>query len=128
MTQKKITEREMAKQFRQLMQKKVLFMRETSRAEAFAYALSFQSTLFSERHAWIETSTSGIRVELEDWENETNEWDNAYARVTVNSLEDAVELTQDWLSGNSLHKYANLNKKYGQITKSVTTISFPQGT
>lgn len=121
MTQKRLTEREMAKQFRQMMQKKGSLMRETSRAEALAYGLSFQSTLFRERHAWIETSTSGIRVELEDWENEPDEWDNAYARVTVNSLEDAVELTQDWLSGKSLHKYANLNKTYEKIKRVPTS-------
>jgi hypothetical protein len=88
---------------------------ETDRADDSLCTLSFQSKIHPERHAWIDTADQSIKIDLEDWQDES-EWDNAIARVTI-SAEIAIELLHTWFSGNSLDKYANLNKNYGIVTQ-----------
>ena len=59
---------------------------ETDRADSGLCTLSFQSTEYPERHAWVDTDGEFIAIDLEDWRDE-NEWDNAIARVSVSSAE-----------------------------------------
>jgi hypothetical protein len=54
-----------------------------------------------ERHVWIDTDDHQIKLDLEDWQNE-EQWDNAIARITVESLEFAVDVVQTWLANGSL--------------------------
>jgi hypothetical protein len=93
---------------------------ETDRADDSLCTLSFQSTIYPERHAWIDTADQSIKIDLEDWQDES-EWDNAIARVTI-AAEITIELLQDWFSNNSLDKYANLNKNYGIVTKKLVIV------
>jgi hypothetical protein len=116
MAQPKTRKDATTERLRQLVQQSVPVVRETERADAFLCILSFQSISFPERHVWVDTKLDGIGVDLEDW-NVEGEWDNAVARVKVESLEDAAELIQTWLSGESLEKYSNVNKEYQKITK-----------
>lgn len=70
---------------------------ETARAEADLMALSFQSTVYPERHVWIYTyGEAEINIDLEDW-NTDDEWDNAIARKTASSIKEAVEIIQNWV-------------------------------
>lgn len=89
---------------------------ETDRAEASLCELSLQSSRYPERHAWIDTDDDHIKIDLEDWQDE-NEWDNAVARVTVESLEEAISIVRTWLSGENLNEYSNLNNDYGLVRK-----------
>ena len=91
-------------------------MVETDRADDSLCTLSLQSTTYSMRHAWIDTDDGTIRIDLEEWDNE-EEWDNAIARVTVESEKLAIDLLKDWLTGQSLEKYSNLSKDYGILTR-----------
>ena len=112
---KEATKDEKTTCLRQLIKRRVGYVHETDRAEVLLYTLSYQSPILPERHVWVETGPDYISVDLEDWENETEEWDNAVARVTVDSPDEAVGLIQTWLSGQSLHNYTNLNKNYEKI-------------
>jgi hypothetical protein len=107
---------------RQRIGKQIPKARETDRAEFSLCTLSFQSSVYPERHVWIDTDDGEIKIDLEDWQDES-EWDNAFARVTVESVNDAVELVQTWLSGSNLDRYSNLNKAYEMVRKVVTTNS-----
>ena len=80
------------------------------------FVLSYQSAILPERHVWMETAPDEITLDLEDWQNESEEWDNALYRVTVESPNEAVALLDTWLSGESLHHYSNLNKNYERIS------------
>ena len=116
MTQQRSRKDVTTEQLRQLVQQNVPVAYETKRADDLICALSFQSTSFPERHVWIDTNLNGIGIDLEDW-NVEGEWDNAIARVKVDSLKDAVELVRTWLLGESLGKYDNINKQYQRILK-----------
>ena len=101
---------------RELINKRATYAHETERAEVLLYTLSYQSAILPERHVWVETAPDEITLDLEDWENERDEWDNALYRVTVESPNEAVALLDTWLSGESLHNYRNLNKNYERIS------------
>ncbi len=106
----------LTKTIRQLLKEALPEAYETDRAEASLCELSFQSHCYPERHVWIDTDEDHIKIDLEDWQNE-DEWDNAVARVTVESLEDAVSIVKTWLSGDSLNQYSNLNQDYRVVKK-----------
>ena len=93
---------------------------ETDRADTSLCTLSFQSKLHAQRHAWIDTDEEIIKIDLENWQDE-NEWDNAIARVTLESTEIAIDLLQDWFTGSNLDNYANLNKTYEIVRKRLVT-------
>lgn len=101
---------------RELIKREAAYAHETERAEVLLYTLSYQSAMLPERHVWVETAPDEISVDLEDWENESDEWDNAHYRVTVESPNEAVALIDTWLSGQSLHNYSNLNKNYERVS------------
>jgi hypothetical protein len=97
-------------------EKEVPGVRETTDADALLGALSLQSTLHPERRVWLETDADdGFPVDLENWNDET-EWDNAVARVKVNTLDEVVTLVKTWLSGGNLDGYENVNKQYEFVT------------
>jgi len=98
---------------REVIKSRAAYAHETERAEVLLYTLSYQSAILPERHVWVETAPD----DLEDWPNESEEWDNALYRVTVESPNEAVALLDTWLSGESLHHYKNLNKNYERISK-----------
>lgn len=88
-------------------------IRETERAEASLIDLSFQSTLYLERHVWIgvygkmaavepEESTKWdatrcISIDLEDWDN-SEQWDNTVEHHQTVSIEEAVQIVARWLN------------------------------
>jgi hypothetical protein len=77
----------------------------------------YQSKTYPEKHVWIDTDFNGIAIDLEDWKM-SNEWDNAIARIQVESLEEATEIIQIWLSGGKVDDYySNLNKSYERVFK-----------
>jgi hypothetical protein len=94
---------EITERLRQMVTSKVPMAQETDEAEALLSALSFQSTSYPERHIWIDTDLEEISIDLEDW-NIEGEWDNAVARLKVESLPEAVDIAQAWLSGVNLDK------------------------
>jgi hypothetical protein len=75
---------------------------ETDRAEASLCSLSFQSKTHPERHIWIDAEEQQIQIDLEDWQDET-EWDNAVDQITVESVREAIDILQCWLSGETLN-------------------------
>ncbi len=97
--------------FRQLVGRKIPYAVETKDAELSLSTLSFQSTIRPQRHIWLDKGDDGIAIDLEDWNTE-DEWDNAVARVTIASWQEALELINTWLSGSDLDGYKNLNKEY----------------
>ena len=97
--------------FRQLVGRKFPNAIETKDAELSLSTLSFQSTITPQRHIWLNKGEEGIAIDLEDWNTE-DEWDNAVARVTVASWQEALELVSTWLSSSDLNGYVNLNKEY----------------
>ncbi|WP_204106357.1 MULTISPECIES: transposase family protein [Spirulina sp. CCY15215] len=99
---------------RQTLTENISEIQETDRAELSLCNLSFQSKVYPERHIWIETDCNEIAIDLENWQDE-NEWDNAIARVRVDSLEDAIELVKDWIIQPELNHYYNLNKRYEKV-------------
>lgn len=110
----------LAEQLRQMITLNISEAGETSRAEASLDALSFQSLIVPERHVWIEVDADGVSVDLEDWTSE-NEWDNAVARMDVESFAEVIEILQVWLSGAKLEEYsANVNKSYKRLAKKKT--------
>ena len=110
----KITEK-----IRQCIAKEIPEASESDRAEASLCSLSFQSKGYPERHIWIDTDGDGIKIDLEDWQDES-EWDNAVARITVESVEEALDLVKTWVLGEKLAQYSNLNKEYGIVKKMET--------
>lgn len=76
---------------------------ETDNAEADLLALTLQSASHSERHVWIDLyeGESVINVDLEDWDT-GSEWDHAVKRSTVTSMQEAVDIVVNWLSGKNL--------------------------
>ncbi len=88
---------------------------ETDRADDGLTTLSFQSKLYPDRQVWIDTEGDMLQIDLEDWQN-GRAWDNAIARVTVPSVEVAIDLIRDWFLGNSLQNYTNLNHTYDLLT------------
>ena len=115
MLKDKITEK-----LRQLIINQIPMVQETDDAEALLTALSFQSKLYPTRHVWVDTNLDGIiAIDLEDWGIE-DEWDNAVARVKMNSLMEVVEIMQLWLSGADLSNwYEGLNQEYLAVSKKV---------
>jgi hypothetical protein len=111
---------EITEKIRQAIEKKIPEAAETDRAEVSLCTLSFQSSSYPERHVWIDTD-DGMRIDLEDWQDES-EWDNAVARMTVESIEELVDLVKTWLLGGNLEQYSNVNKEYG-IVKKIASIS-----
>ncbi|MDM8528274.1 hypothetical protein QUF58_08670 [Anaerolineales bacterium HSG24] len=103
---------------RQMIIYQIPIAHETDEAEALLTALSFQSQLYPVRHVWIDTDLGGIiGMDLEDWTYQ-DEWDNAVARIKVDTLADAVEIIQVWLSGANLFDwYSNVNRKYLSVKK-----------
>lgn len=95
---------------------------ETEDANVSLSSLSFQSKLYPERHAWIDTEEGLITIDLEDWQDEA-EWDNAIARVTVNSDVMAIDLIKDWFTGSNLDRYVNLDKTYGTVSEKTVIAS-----
>ena len=65
-----------------------------------------------------------ISVDLEDWQNQSDEWNNVLYRVTVESHKE-VALIDTWLSGESLHNYSNLNKNYERISAEQSDVLIP---
>ena len=99
-------------QLRQMILSAPVGILETSRAEASLSALSLQSLTYPNRHAWVEVDAEGASIDLEDWTFE-DEWDNAVARTDVESLAEAAELLQVWLSGADLEEHdLNINQEY----------------
>lgn len=107
---------EVTETIRQMIGHQLPFVCETNRAETFLSTLSFQSTVYPERHVWIDTNLDGIGIDLEDWNNQS-EWDNAVARITVDSLDEVVEIVKIWLSGGFLDNYSNVNQEYQRVVK-----------
>lgn len=118
MTQKNTKKDEKTEQLRQMIQQKIVsIVEETSDADDWLCTLSYQSKIFPEKRIWVDTNLKGsIGVDLEDVET-GSEWDSAIARVKVDTLEDALELIQTWLSGQDMDKYTNLNKEYDKVIK-----------
>lgn len=116
MNQQTAPKNEITEKLRQMLKSKLLKAVETNRAETCSCTLSFQSTVSPQRHAWIDTDLEGIGIDLEDW-NLESEWDNATARIRAESLEDAVEIVQTWLSGGNLDNYSNVNREYEMVFK-----------
>jgi hypothetical protein len=79
---KEATKDEKTRCLRQLIKRGAAYAYETERAEVLLYTLSYQSCTLQERHVWVETGPDEISIDLEDWENESDEWDNAFYRVT----------------------------------------------
>ncbi|NER19380.1 MAG: hypothetical protein F6J96_01170 [Symploca sp. SIO1C2] len=109
---------QLTEKVRQIIGEKIPAVEETPRAEAGLSTLSFQSLNYPERHIWIDTDGAGIVIDLEDWQDE-NEWDNAIARITVETIEEVVDIVNNWLSGANSDNYSNFNKEYGIVKKSV---------
>ena len=108
---------ELTERLRQMIGRSTPECYETDRAETGLCTLSFQSKAYPEKHVWIDTDLNGIGIDLEDWEM-SNEWDNASARIKVESLKEATEIIQIWLSGGKVDDYyANLNKSYERVFK-----------
>jgi len=105
---------------RQLIINQIPTVHETDDAEPFLTALSLQSKLYPNRHIWIDTDLDGIiGIDLEDWDIE-DEWDNAIARLKMNTLAQTVELIQLWVSGATLSDwYEGLNQEYLAVRKKV---------
>lgn len=116
MNQQTASKNDTTETLRQMLRSKILKAIETNRAETCLCTLSFQSTVCPERHVWIDTDLDGIGIDLEDWKIES-EWDNAVARIRVDSLEDAVEIVQTWLYGGNLDNYSNVNREYEMVFK-----------
>lgn len=112
---------EITEKIRQFIAKEISEASETDRAEASVCTLSFQSKAYPERHIWIDTASEDIRIDLEDWQDES-EWDNAVARITVESIEEVVDIVKTWLLGENLAQYSNINKEY-EVAKKIATIS-----
>lgn len=90
------------------------FVQETDEAEASLCALSLQSQTHPERHIWIDTDMDEISIgmDLEDWQLD-DDIDDAVARVSVDSLDEAVEIISVWFSGAELSDwYTNVNQDY----------------
>ena len=104
----------LTEKLRQILLKNIAAIKETDCAELSLCNLSFQSRVYPERHIWIDTDCDEIDIDLENWQDET-EWDNAIARVRVDSLEEAVELIRDWVIQPELNYYYNLNKNYEKV-------------
>ncbi|GET39456.1 hypothetical protein [Microseira wollei] len=111
---------ELTEKIRQTIAKKIPEANESDRAEVSLCTLSFQSSIYPQRHVWIDTD-DGIKIDLEDWQDES-EWDNAVARITVESIEELVDLVRTWLGGENLEQYSNVNKEY-KIVKKIAAIS-----
>ena len=107
---------DITEKIRQLIAKNILEARENNRAELSLSTLSFQSTVQPERQVWLDTDLDGIGIDLEDWTDQT-EWDNAVARITVESPEEVIEIVKIWLSGGNLDNYANVNQDYERVIK-----------
>jgi len=108
---------ELTERLRQMIGRNTPESYETDRAETCLSTLSFQSKAYPEKHVWIDTDLNGIAIDLEDWEMST-EWDNAIVRIKVESLEEATEIIQIWLSGGKLDDhYSNMNKIYKRVFK-----------
>ncbi|MEM9540866.1 MAG: hypothetical protein AAGA60_15340, partial [Cyanobacteria bacterium P01_E01_bin.42] len=88
----------LTEKLRQTLLKNIAAIQETDSAEMSLCNLSFQSRVYPERHIWIDTDCDEIDIDLEDWQDEDEtEWDNAIARVRVDSLEEAIEFVRDWV-------------------------------
>lgn len=107
---------EMTEILRHLIEAAVSAAIENNRAEASLCSLSFQSRTHPERHVWLDSENESIRLDLEDWQD-GDQWDNAVARVTVGSLDEAVDLVKVWLFGENMAQYSNLNRDYGIVTR-----------
>jgi len=107
---------EMTETLRHLIEEAVSAAIETSRAEASLCSLSFQSKMHPERHVWLDSENESIKLDLEDWQD-GDQWDNAVARITVGSLDDAVDLVKVWLLGEDMAQYLNLNRDYGVVAR-----------
>jgi len=108
---------ELTERLRQIIGRSTPELYETDRAETSLSTLSFQSKAYPEKQVWIDTDLNGIAIDLEDW-NMANEWDNAIARIKVESLEEATEIIQIWFSGGKLDDYyLNMNKRYERVFK-----------
>ena len=116
------TKNEITEAIRQKVGRIVPEIEETDRAESGLCTLSFQSTACPERHIWLDTDLNGIGIDLEDW-NIEEQWDNAVARVKVDSPEEAVEIIQIWLSGGQLDNYANVGLEYEKVFKKRSAVS-----
>ncbi|NET62646.1 MAG: hypothetical protein F6K47_43120, partial [Symploca sp. SIO2E6] len=103
-----------------LIGKKIPAADETPRAEACLSTLSFQSRNYPERHIWLDTDGYGIAIDLEDWQDE-QEWDNAVARITVEAIDEVVDIVNNWFSGANLGNYSNLNQEYGIVKKNLSS-------
>jgi hypothetical protein len=98
---------------RGLITDKVPDARETGRAEADLLAISFQSTVLSDRHVWVsffEQMSFPFWVDLEDWTYEAT-WDNAVARVHALTADAAAGLCVAWLGGASLDDCLKLSRR-----------------
>ncbi|GHT11338.1 hypothetical protein FACS1894170_04770 [Planctomycetales bacterium] len=79
-------------------------MEDTSRAECSLTDLAYTSTLFAERHVWIDTmdytAKHCITVDLEDWNDETN-WDNSVLTIQLPSIESVADIVKRWTDGDT---------------------------
>ena len=107
---------EMTEMLRHLIKEAISAAIETNRAEASLCSLSFQSRTHPARHVWLDSENESIMLDLEDWQD-GDQWDNTVARVTVESLDEAVNLVKVWLFGEDLAQYLNLNQDYGVVAR-----------
>lgn len=110
-------------QLREMIHQYAPSARETDRAEALTCTLSYQSITHPERHIWIDTDLGGpgiepggIGMDLEDW-TALGEWDNAVARVRVDTVQEASMLVELWLGGGNLEGYTNVSKEYTTVQR-----------
>jgi hypothetical protein len=75
---------------------------DTARAECSLTDLAYTSTLFAERHIWIDTmdydTKHFITVDLEDWNDETN-WDNSVLIIQLSNIESVADIAKQWTDG-----------------------------
>ena len=71
---------------------------ETDESEVDMLAIHFGSSVHPDLYAYVccDDAESGLHIDLENW-GDNSEWDNAIARVDVNSVEDAVHIVAKWL-------------------------------
>ncbi len=106
---------ELTRQLQQMIASQIPFATETDYAEANLCSLSWQSRTIPNRHAWLDIDADGVNVDLEDWTVE-GEWDNAVARVSVETFAETLKLLEIWFSGEALQRhYHNISLNYEKL-------------
>jgi hypothetical protein len=93
---------------RELIRVKVPEAIETDRAEANLCSLSYQSTLYPQRHIWLDTDET-IGIELEDWQL-SDEWDNTVVSMNAESPAKAIDIIKTWLTASTVSQMIQLKE------------------